>query len=86
MLYTYAGTWQGTPTRVLPSAVPGGQGNLVGTMTAFVTADPNLMCLDSEPTLQVYQYAGNPGDDYVITRTSSGDCADAAFISVPPAG
>ena len=55
-------------------------------MTAFVTADPNLTCLDSEPTLQVYQFAGNPGDDYVIARTSSGDCADAAFIFVPPAG
>jgi len=86
VLYSYAGTWQGTQTRVLPSAVPTGQGNLVGTMTAFVTADPNLTCLDSEPTLQVYQFAGNAGDDYVIARTSSGDCADAAFIFVPPAG
>ena len=86
MRYSYAGTWQGTQTRVLPSAVPRGQGNLVGTMTAFLTADPNLTCLDSETTLQVYQFAGNTGGDYVIARTSSGDCADAAFIFVPPAG
>ena len=54
-------------------------------MTAFVTADPNLMWPTATP-LQVYQYAGNPGDDYVITRTSSGDCADTAFLFVPPAG
>jgi hypothetical protein len=86
VLYAYAGTWQGVQTRVLPSADPGSQGTVIGTMTGFSTADPNLSCLVSEPSLEVYHYASNPGDDYVIARTSSGDCADAAFIFVPAAG
>jgi hypothetical protein len=83
---TYAGTWQGGQTRILPSADPGTGGTLIGTMTGFVTADPNLSCLDSEPSLQVFHYADNPADDYVIARTSSGDCANAAFVFVPAAG
>ena len=85
-MYTYAGSWQGAQTRVLPSADPGTQGTPIGTMTGFTTADPNLSCLDNEPSLQVYHYALNPADDYVVARTSSGDCANAAFIFVPAAG
>jgi hypothetical protein len=85
-LFSYAGVWQGAQTRVLPSADPGDQGTLVGTMTSFVTADPNLSCLDDEADLQVFHYADNPADDYVVARTSNGDCANAAFIFVPPAG
>jgi len=85
-LYSYAGVWQGAQTRVLPSADPGDQGTLIGTMTGFVTADPNLSCLDNEATLQVFHYADNPADDYVVARTSTGDCANAAFIFVPSAG
>ena len=84
--YSYGGTWQGAQTRVLPSADPGDQGTLIGTMTGFVTADPNLSCLDNEATLQVFHYADNPADDYVVARTSTGDCANAAFIFVPSAG
>jgi hypothetical protein len=83
---SYAGMWQGAQTRVLPSADPGTQGMLIGTMTGFTTADPNLSCLDNEPTLQVYHEANNPADAYVVARTSSGDCTDAAFIFVPAAG
>ena len=86
VLYSYAGTWQGAQTRVLPSADPGSQGLLIGTMTGFTTADPNLSCLANEPTLQVYHYASNPADDFVVARKSSGDCADAAFVFVPAAG
>jgi hypothetical protein len=55
-------------------------------MSGFTTADPNLSCLDGEPTLNAYHYAADPADDYVVTRTSSGDCANAAFIFVPAAG
>ena len=84
--FTYAGTWQGTPARVLPSADPGPSGTLVGTMTNFVTADPNLSCLDNESSLHVYHYDSDPADDYVIARTSSGDCANAAFIFLPATG
>jgi hypothetical protein len=83
--YSYAGTWLGAQTRVLPSADPGDQGTLIGTMSGFTTADPDLSCLDSEPTLNAYHYAADPADDYVVTRTSSGDCANAAFIFVPAA-
>jgi hypothetical protein len=86
VLYSYAGVWQGAQTRVLPSADPGPQGMPIGTMTGFTTANPNLSCLDNEPALQVFHYATNPADDYVIARTSSGDCANAAFIFVPDAG
>jgi GH18 family chitinase len=85
-VYSYAGTWQGAVTRVLPSAAPGSQGTLIGIMTGFTTADPNLSCLDNEQSLLVFHDATNPADDYVVARTSSGDCADAAFIFVPPAG
>ncbi len=84
VLYTYAGSWQGAQTRVLASGVPSGQGVIQGTMTNFHTADPNLQCLDNESALDVYQYQGDPTHDYVITRTSSGDCADAAFIFERP--
>ena len=86
VVYSYAGTWQAAQTRVLPSADPGTQGTFIGTMTAFTTADPNLSCLDNEPSLQVYHYANNPADDFVVARKSSGDCADAAFVFVPSAG
>jgi hypothetical protein len=55
-------------------------------MTGFATADPNLSCLASEPALQVFHYDSNPADDYVIARTSSGDCANAAFIFLPSTG
>ena len=85
-LYSYAGVWQGAQTRVLPSVDPGPQGMPIGTLTGFTTADPNLSCLDNEPALQVFHYASNPADDYVIARTSSGDCANAAFIFLPAAG
>jgi Glycosyl hydrolases family 18 len=85
-MYTYAGSWQGAQTRVLPSADPGTQGTPIGTITGFTTPDPVLSCLDNEPSLQVYHYADNPADDYVVARTSSGDCANAAFIFVPAAG
>ena len=71
---------------MLPSADPGSQGLLIGTMTGFTTADPNLSCLADEPALQVYHYASNPADDFVVARTSSGDCVDAAFVFVPAAG
>jgi len=84
--YSYAGMWQGAQTRVLPSADPGNQGTLIGTMTNFVTADPNLSCLGSEATLQVFHYAANPADDYVVARTANGDCANAAFVFVPSTG
>jgi len=85
-LYSYGGTWQGAQTRVLPSADPDNQGTLIGTMTSFVTADPNLSCLGNEATLQVFHYAGNPADDYVVARTANGDCANAAFVFVPSTG
>ena len=40
-------------------------------MTGFTTADPNLSCLDNEPSLLVYHDASNPAADYVVARTSS---------------
>ena len=68
ILYTYAGNWLGTTTRVLPSAVPTGHHILEGSMIDFLTADPNLECLDNEPALNVYFYDNDPGLDYVIAR------------------
>ena len=69
---------------VLPSAVPTGHHILEGSMIDFLTADPNLECLDNEPALNVYFYDNDPGLDYVIARKSSGDCANAAFVFVSP--
>ena len=40
---------------MLAAAALEGPGNLDGTMIDFVTADPNLTCLDNEPALHVYQ-------------------------------
>ncbi len=53
-------------------------------MTDFVTVDPSLDCLDSEPGLDVYHFAADPTYDYVIAAKTSGDCADAAFVFTPP--
>ncbi len=78
--YTYGGDFQGAGTRVLPSAPPSGPSTLEGTMTEFVTADPKLDCLDKAPLLDVYHYADDPADDYVIAQTSIGDCVDGAFM------
>ena len=83
VLYSYAGTWDGAQTRLLGTAPPTGQSSVLGTMTNFTTADPNLSCLASEPGLDVYRFAANPKYDYVIAAKTSGDCADAAFIFMP---
>ena len=53
-------------------------------MIDFLTADPNLECLDNEPALNVYFYDNDPGLDYVIAHKSSGDCANAAFVFESP--
>ena len=82
--YTYSGNWLGTQTRVLPSGRPSGGRISEGSMIDFTTGDPNLSCLDNEATLNVYFFDSDPTHDYVITRKSSGDCANAAFIFVPP--
>ncbi len=82
--YTYAGNWLGTQTQVLPSAVPSGRRISEGSMIDFTTADPNLSCLDNEAALDVYFFDSDPTHDYVIARKSSGDCANAAFVFVPP--
>ncbi len=82
--YTYAGNWLGTQTQVLASAVPSGRRISEGSMIDFTTADPNFSCLDNEAALDVYFFDSDPTHDYVIARKSSGDCANAAFVFVPP--
>ena len=82
---TYGGNWQGAQTRVLPSAPPSGPSTLEGTMTGFATADPKLDCLETAPVLDVYHYADDPAVDYVIAKTSIGDCVDGAFVFELPA-
>jgi len=55
-------------------------------MINFATADPNLSYLDNVAALEVYSFVSVPAHEYVITRKSSGDCADPAFVFVRAAG
>ena len=55
-------------------------------MTGFTTADPNLSCLDNEPTLQVFHDASSPADDFVIARTSAGDRDRGVHLRARPDG
>jgi len=58
---------------------------LAGTMIDFLTADPNLECLDNEAALDWYYLTSYPAHDYVIARQSYGDCAHASFVFMAPA-
>ncbi len=80
-----AGTGRARGHGCSPSAPPSGPSTLEGTMTGFATADPKLDCLETAPVLDVYHYADDPADDYVIAQTSIGDCVDGAFVFELPA-
>jgi len=54
-------------------------------MIDFLTADPNLECLDNEAALDWYYLTSYPAHDYVIARQSYGDCAHASFVFMAPA-
>lgn len=54
-------------------------------MIDFLTADPNLECLDNEPALDWYYLTSDPAHDYVIERKSYGDCPNASFMFMAPA-
>jgi hypothetical protein len=60
------------PDPLLGTVAPTGQSSVLGTLTSFVTADPNLQCLDSVAGINVYQFAGDPTHDYLIARKASG--------------
>jgi hypothetical protein len=60
------------------TAVPGGTGTHVATLSDFVSTDPSFACLESAGALEVWSYAGS-SEDWVLARTADGDCMTATF-------
>ena len=83
--YTYSGTWNGAQTPLVPAVIGSGRRTLLGTMTGFTTTNPRLACLSGQPSLDVFSLAGDPGQDWVVTRENLGDCATSTFDFSAPA-
>ncbi len=83
--YTYSGTWNGAQTPLVPAVIGSGRRTLLGTMTGFTTTNPRLACLSGQPSLDVFSLAGDPGQDWVVTRENLGDCTTSTFDFSAPA-
>ena len=69
-----------------PTVVPKGHRISEGSMIEFTDGRSELVVPRfKEPTLNVFFYVNDPTHDYVVARKGSGDCANAAFVFVPPA-
>ena len=82
--HTYAGTWNGALTPLVPAVIASGRRTLLGTMTGFTTTNPQLACLSGQPSVEVFSLAGDPGQDWVVTREDLGDCATSTFTFAAP--
>ena len=82
--YTYAGSWNGAQTPLVPAVIGSGRRTLLGTMTGFTTTNPRLSCLSGQTSLDVFSLAGDPGQDWVVTRANLGDCATSTFTFSAP--
>lgn len=68
--YVNLANWLGNEVVLSPTVLPTGSPTLVGSLTAFVSGDPILACLETGPGLPVYAFASRPGLFYVEARTS----------------
>jgi len=84
--YTYTGVWSSTSV-TLTRAAPGVLGpphtfQVVGQLTGFSTSDPAVACLESAPSLMVWELDANPSD-LVAGGTAPADCTTAYFTFNP---
>ena len=77
--YSFAGTWLGAAVSLIPGALGSGQRNQVGTLSSFATNDASFSCLESDLTLRVYSFTGDPAHFYLVT-TKGKDCAGGVFL------
>jgi Glycosyl hydrolases family 18 len=98
--YAYGGRWQAQPVVLQPQkaitaeVLHGPGAKQVGTLTAFTTTDPAFTCLQSEPSLAVWQLPPSsttttttsttttttPGEvAYTVVLTQPTDCAPGSF-------
>jgi hypothetical protein len=98
--YTYGGTWQKqqvvlkTGPAVAPSVLTGPNAHRVSTLSAFFTTDPAFACLESEPTVAVWQLPPSampttttttvPLTRYTVVLTQPTDCVPGSFTFTVP--